>query len=1016
MNHHRLAGALVLITALALPVSSPARPRAAMNRPTSAAGIDVARKLDINGLNCCVTNIGSIGYDLQTLGGGGLYFPRGSSASVFYASGLWLGGTVGGAPRVALAEYTSEFQPGSMMAGSYDDATRPEYAVWKVLPWKGDPQDTAHVDRTPAEIAADPTLDPVAHHGWSEYLANAAPHGAPVTTWLLPDGAGGTVPVRGPAVLGDQMLWCVFNDANPFAHTNGAGGTLPLGLEVRQSVFAYAGSGAAGQTAFVRWKIFNRGLNALDSVRAGYWVDPDLGGYTDDLVGCDSLRSLGFAYNATNNDLVYGSTPPAVGVDLLNESFDAARGRFLGMTSFSRYINGTDPVSGVESWNVLSGLQRSGMSMLDPFTFAPLWYAVPGDPVLGTGWLDTAPADRRMLLARGPRPLAVGDSMEVWAAIIVARANDRLASVQLMRCWSDWAQSAYAAGFPPVPPSDQNCGAVPPFANCPRPLGFYQAECLGPVHLTPSQMQALAAGIEAQSLTFLWPPGPAGAQTFCSVLADASDVRAEAKAQYAALLANALAQPLGIVPSGTSQIALDLAAPVSIPGLPATNVAELIAPAGPNGLRADYADYVPTHPTPIEGVPAGLESFGGGAGFGVSFFGSSLDPFASPDSFRTVRVRFDASNPQKAYRFLRLEVEGTGAAPPQGRGYLYAGFVDVPFEALDGVTGERLDMAFAERTMCAADGTILDGSQQAATFDSTWAPDTDALGGREYLLVTSRPYRGTPRPEFAVDGWFADFNQPVLYGLWARRLDPSAVFDDGDEFVFRYGPLPGPGADGLLMDLEGRPLSDPQVANAYAQLRDGLAALNRGDGLATVCDDPTPALASLVSAVADPGSVRIEWSVDAPGEVTIERAGVDGAWEALGSALADGAGRVVWQDASVEPGGRYGYRLALGAGGGSPYGGEVWVDVPREARLAIAGLTPNPGGADAAIVFTLASRERATIEMVDLAGRRVFAREVGSLGPGTHALPLGGRIAPGVYWLRLEQGARRVTARGVIVK
>ena len=1018
MNPRCLVTVLAVLASVTLPAASPATPpsRTRPSAPASVRSIDYARRLDVNSLNVFVTNLGSVGYDL-TGGGGGLYFPRGTPNYVLYASGLWIGGKVGGSPRVAIAEYSSEFAPGAMVGGTYDDPDRPEYAVWKVLAWSGDPQDTAHVDRTPDELAADPTLDPVAHHGWGEYLANAAPHGAPVRTWALPHPSGtGTVPMQGPAVLGDQMLWCVFNDANPALHTNGAGMTAPLGVEVRQSVFAYRGAGPAGQTAFIRWQVVNRGGLTIDSARVACWLDPDLGGYTDDLVGCDSLRSLGFAYNATNADLVYGSSPPALGVDLLDEAFDPSRGRTLGMTSFARYINGTDPSSAGQAWNVLRGLQANGAPEINPFTLQPSWYACPGDPVLGTGWLDSSPADRRMLLSRGPRTLAPGDSLDVWAAFIVARGEHRLASVQIMTCWDTWAQNVYAAGFPSPPPAAPDCGGNGVPLNCPRPLGFYASECMGGPHLTPGQLQSLAAGIDAQSRTFLWPPGPDGADTFCAVLNDATDVRAEAKGQYATLLANALAQPLGVVPAGTTPIALDLGAPVSIPGLAAATVAELIAPVGPEGLNADYQNLDPTHRTPIAGVNAGLGSFGGGAGYGIEFFGSTLDPLVAPDSFHTVRIRFDSSNPQKAYRFLRLEIEGTGAAPPQGRAYVYGGFRDVPFEAIDDLTGERVEAAFVERTVCDDAGTILGGAHQFATFDSTWAPDPTSLGGREYLFVLSRPYSGSPRAWIALDGSLVDGSLPELYALWAYRLSEADVFDDGDEFVFRHGPVLGPGADGRLFALEGRPLSDPQVALAYAQLRDGLAALNRGDGLATVCDDPTPALASLVSALADPGRVRVEWFVDAPGEVTVERATEPGGWSALGATSADGAGHVRWEDTSVEPGRRYGYRLALGAGGGAPYGGEAWVDVPREARLAIAGITPNPGGPEASLVFSLGSAERATIEMVDLAGRRVFAREVGAMGPGTHALPLGGRLAPGVYWLRLTQGERRVTARGVVVR
>jgi hypothetical protein len=171
-----------------------------------------------------------------------------------------------------------------------------------------------------------------------------------------------------------------------------------------------------------------------------------------------------------------------------------------------------------------------------------------------------------------------------------------------------------------------------------------------------------------------------------------------------------------------------------------------------------------------------------------------------------------------------------------------------------------------------------------------------------------------------------------------------------------------------------------------------------------------------VTSTADAHGVAIVWDVAGAELVTVQRRAEGGAWTAQADVAADGTGRVRWTDEAVEPGGRYGYRLALGPGGSEPFAGEVWVDVPRGLRLSIAGFTPNPGGAGASIVFTLASRERATLELVDLAGRRVFAREVGALGPGTHALAIGQALAPGVYWLRVTQGGEQVRTRGVMIR
>src|SRR6185436_130084 len=134
-----------------------------------------------------------------------------------------------------------------------------------------------------------------------------------------------SVDVPGPDVLGDMMMWAVYNDANPANHTNDAGGSAPLGVEIQQTTFAFNRQGALGGTVFMSYKLINKGGQTLDSMYISQWADPDLGGaagYTDDLVGCDTLpdgtgkpRSLGFVYNSTNNDGGYGSAPPALGYD-----------------------------------------------------------------------------------------------------------------------------------------------------------------------------------------------------------------------------------------------------------------------------------------------------------------------------------------------------------------------------------------------------------------------------------------------------------------------------------------------------------------------------------------------------------------------------------------------------------------------------------------------------------------------------------------------------------------------------
>jgi len=70
------------------------------------------------------------------------------------------------------------------------------------------------------------------------------------------------------------------------------------------------------------------------------------------------------------------------------------------------------------------------------------------------------------------------------------------------------------------------------------------------------------------------------------------------------------------------------------------------------------------------------------------------------------------------------------------------------------------------------------------------------------------------------------------------------------------------------------------------------------------------------------------------------------------------------------------------------------------------------------VAFTLADDAPATIEVLDIAGRRVLRRDVRGLGVGRHAIRLEGAegLAPGVYMVRLRQSGTTRHARGVVVR
>jgi hypothetical protein len=70
--------------------------------------------------------------------------------------------------------------------------------------------------------------------------------------------------------------------------------------------------------------------------------------------------------------------------------------------------------------------------------------------------------------------------------------------------------------------------------------------------------------------------------------------------------------------------------------------------------------------------------------------------------------------------------------------------------------------------------------------------------------------------------------------------------------------------------------------------------------------------------------------------------------------------------------------------------------------------------AELAVAFSLAGSGVARLEVLDLAGRREYARELAGLTPGSQTLALAeARLAPGVHWLRLSEGAHTAHARVV---
>lgn len=100
------------------------------------------------------------------------------------------------------------------------------------------------------------------------------------------------------------------------------------------------------------------------------------------------------------------------------------------------------------------------------------------------------------------------------------------------------------------------------------------------------------------------------------------------------------------------------------------------------------------------------------------------------------------------------------------------------------------------------------------------------------------------------------------------------------------------------------------------------------------------------------------------------------------------------------------------------YSPAIEVTVPPRPSLALRLRGPGPASGSPEVELTLPEAGPARLEWLDLSGRRLGAREVGTLGPGTHLVRLDDArsLPPGLYFLRLVQRERAVVARALILK
>jgi hypothetical protein len=246
-----------------------------------------------------------------------------------------------------------------------------------------------------------------------------------------------------PAIRGQEAVYLIFNDEN-------SNNPNKLGLEYHFMYYQYASNDAINNTTFLNVTVYNRSNTTYHDFRIAQMTDFDIGGATDDYLGCDSTKDLLFGYNAGANDygqigIKFGLNPPAYGVKQLNQPMDVCIYYNMNYLSFNNnsphdYWNNMHA-----KWNDTTHVEYGGIGYGSGIQTN---YTYTGNPYTQTGWTEGSvgnySGDRRMMMSTGGAMFPAGSSLCIDYAYIYSRSGgDNLANVNTLYHVADSVQQFY---------------------------------------------------------------------------------------------------------------------------------------------------------------------------------------------------------------------------------------------------------------------------------------------------------------------------------------------------------------------------------------------------------------------------------------------------------------------------------------------------------------------------------------------------------------------------------------------
>ncbi len=145
-----------------------------------------------------------------------------------------------------------------------------------------------------------------------------------------------------PAIKGDQAVFWVMNDER-YVITNDEDKNH-LGVDIHGLAYAFDCpiDSALHNTLFINFKVLNRSDTNYNDVFLGLFTYFQLGNFSDNYSGSDTILNTYFVYNGTpcdcsSDSIYYGNHPPAQGVTFLNERMFA----FLNYWDYYPYYPNT---------------------------------------------------------------------------------------------------------------------------------------------------------------------------------------------------------------------------------------------------------------------------------------------------------------------------------------------------------------------------------------------------------------------------------------------------------------------------------------------------------------------------------------------------------------------------------------------------------------------------------------------------------------------------------------------------